>query len=53
VLNALRYLISGGLNFRQLLPSVFEPVLRALEYASKPLAHHLSLHQVIVIRKRA
>jgi len=53
VLNALRYLISGGLNFRQLLPSVFEPVLRALEYASKPLARHLSLHQVIVIRKRA
>jgi len=52
VLNALRYLISGGLNFRQLLPSVFEPVLRALEYASKPLARHLSLHQVTVIRKR-
>lgn len=52
VLNALRYLISGGLNFRQLLPSVFEPVLRALEYASKPLARYLSLHQVIVIRKR-
>ena len=53
VLNALRYLISGGLNFRQLLPSVFEPVLRTLEYACKPLARHLSLHQVIVIRKRA
>lgn len=50
--NALRYLISGGLNFRQLLPSVFEPMLRALEYASKPLASYSSLHQVIVIRKR-
>lgn len=52
VLNALRYLISGGLNFRQLLPSVFEPLLCALEYASKPLARYVSLHQVIVIRKR-
>ena len=52
VLNALRYLISGGLNFRQLLPSAFIPILRVLEYASKPLARYLSLHQVIVIRKR-
>jgi SAM-dependent methyltransferase len=53
VLNALRYLLSGGLNFRQLLPSVFEPMLRAIEVATKPFAHYLSLHQVIVIRKRA
>ena len=52
VLNALRYLTSGGLNFRQLLPSAFIPILRVLEYASKPLARYLSLHQVIVIRKR-
>lgn len=51
VLNALRYLLSGGLNFRQLFPSVFEPVLRLLENLSKPLARHLSLHQIIVIRK--
>lgn len=52
VLNALRYLFSGGLNFRQLLPSPFEPVLRMLEFIGKPLARYWSLHQIIVIRKR-
>jgi len=51
-LNGLRYLLSGGLNFRQLLPSIFEPFLRVLESVSRPLARHCSFHQVIVIRKR-
>jgi len=51
VLNGLRYLFSGGLNFRQLLPTVFEPFLRILEALGKPLARYWSLHQVIVIRK--
>ena len=51
-LNALRYLFSGGLNFRQLLPSAFEPILRALESLGSPLARHWSFHQIIVIRKR-
>jgi SAM-dependent methyltransferase len=51
-LNALRYLLSGGLNFRQLLPSAFEPLLRMLESLGRPLARHWSLHQIIVIRKR-
>lgn len=52
VSNALRYFLSGGLNFRQLFPSVFEPALRFIEIVSKPLARYLSLHQIIVIRKR-
>lgn len=51
-LNAVRYLLSGGLNFRQLLPSAFEPILRMLESVGRPLARHWSFHQVIVIRKR-
>lgn len=50
--NSLRYLFSGGLNFRQLLPPALEPVLRGLEWLGKPLARHWSLHQVIVLRKR-
>lgn len=50
--NALRYLFSGGLNFRQLLPSALEPVLRFLETIGRPLARYWSFHQVIVIRKR-
>jgi SAM-dependent methyltransferase len=49
--NYLRYLFSGGLNFRQLLPSIFEPVLRLLEQALKPISRHFSLHQIIVIRR--
>jgi len=51
-LNALRYLLSGGLNFRQLFPSAFDPILRGLESVSRPLARYWSFPQVIVIRKR-
>jgi SAM-dependent methyltransferase len=51
-LNGLRYLLSGGLNFRQLLPSFTDPLLRALESGGRLFARHWSLHQIIVIRKR-
>ena len=34
--NYVRYLLSGGLNFRQLVPSFTEPALRALESALRP-----------------
>jgi SAM-dependent methyltransferase len=52
-LNALRYLFSGGVNFRQLLPATLEPLLKALERLGQPLARHWSFHQIIVIRKRS
>lgn len=52
-LNALRYLLSGGLNFRQLAPSFMERPLTWLENLGSPLARYWSLHQVIVIRRRA
>ena len=51
-LNALRYLLSGGLNFRQLLPSATARALEAIERLGSPVARHWSLHQVIVVRKR-
>ncbi|HEX5213178.1 MAG TPA: methyltransferase domain-containing protein [Pseudolabrys sp.] len=51
-LNALRYLCSGGLNFRQLLPSASEPVLVGLESMGRSLARYWSLHQIIVMRRR-
>lgn len=51
-LNGLRYLFSGGLNFRQILPSASEPILKKLELLGKPLARHWSLHQILVLRKR-
>ena len=50
--NYLRYLMSGGLNFRQLLPSFMGPVLSAVEQILRPLNGFLALHHVIVLRKR-
>jgi hypothetical protein len=51
VLNGIRYLLSGGLNFRQLAPSIAIPVLRAIEGFMFPIAKFWTLHQVIVIKK--
>jgi len=49
----LRYLLSGGLNFRQLVPSFTGPALHALELALTPLRRVLALHHVVVLRRRA
>lgn len=51
-LNALRYLCSGGLNFRQLLPGFMVTPLAGLERTLAPLARHWSLHQATVLRRR-
>ncbi|HEY3865832.1 MAG TPA: methyltransferase domain-containing protein [Solirubrobacteraceae bacterium] len=51
--NYLRYLLSGGLNFRQLVPSFTEHVLRTLEWALAPARGALALHHVVVLRRRA
>jgi SAM-dependent methyltransferase len=51
-LNALRYLLSGGVNFRQIFPSFVSHLLALLEELASPLARYWSLHQVVVIRKR-
>lgn len=51
-LNALRYLLSGGVNFRQFAPSFIGRPLAWLERIGGPLARYWSLHQVIVIRRR-
>jgi len=51
--NYMRYLLSGGLNFRQLVPTFTEPALRALERALRPARRVLGLHHVIVLRRRA
>lgn len=49
--NYLRYLVSGGLNFRQLLPDVFIPVLKVIEKLLYPLRRILALHHIVVIRR--
>jgi SAM-dependent methyltransferase len=47
-----RYLLSGGLNFRALAPSAAEPALRVLEQMLAPLRATLALHHFIVLRRR-
>ena len=51
--NYLRYLLSGGLNFRQLVPGFTEPALRALESALRPARRALALHHIVVLRRRS
>jgi SAM-dependent methyltransferase len=51
--NQVRYLLSGGLNFRQLVPTFLAPVLVGAEALLSPLAPILSLHHVVVLRKNA
>ena len=51
--NYLKYLLSGGLNFRQLLPDAMSPVVGALQWLLRPLGRVLSLHHAVVLRKKA
>jgi SAM-dependent methyltransferase len=50
--NYIRYLASGGLNFKQFAPDVSVPLLKAIEFVLRPLKHQLALHHVVVLRKR-
>lgn len=50
--NYMRYLLSGGLNFRQLVPSFLAPSLVPLETMMSPLKKLLGLHHYVVLRKR-
>lgn len=49
--NYLKYLISGGLNFRQLLPDSFTGIVGVLEMLISPINRWVALHHIIVIRK--
>jgi SAM-dependent methyltransferase len=49
--NYLKYVLSGGLNFRQLLPDSMIGFINILEKILWPLNKIFSLHHVIVIRK--
>ena len=50
-LNGLRYLLSGGVNFRQLFPSILDGPLTYLEKLLSSIARYWTLHQIIVIRR--
>lgn len=47
-----RYLLSGGLNFRQILPSAAIGPIKLGERVLSPFARIFGLHHVVVIRKR-
>lgn len=51
--NYVRYLASGGLNFRQLVPDAGIGTLRALERLAAPLARWLALHHIVVLKRVA
>lgn len=50
LLNYLRYFLSGGLNFRPLVPEFMEQPLKGIEWALSPLARILALHYIFVLR---
>lgn len=49
----LSYLLSGGVNFRQLAPDWADGLVCAVEWALSPLNRWLALQHTIVLRKRA
>jgi SAM-dependent methyltransferase len=49
--NYLRYLSSGGLNFRQVVPDFATRLLRMIEWAVSPCNRWLALHHVLVLKK--
>jgi SAM-dependent methyltransferase len=49
----LRYLLSGGLTLRQLVPSFTYPVVRAMEHGLSPMSNLLGLFQTIELEKIA
>ena len=49
----LRYLLSGGLTLRQLVPSFSYPAVKAIEYALSPINDLLSMFQTIELEKVA
>ena len=48
-----RYLLSGGLTLRQLMPSFMYPAIKAVEYVLSPFNNLLGMFQTIVLEKTA
>ena len=49
--NFLTFLLSGGLNFRQMVPKFAVPAVRIVEKLMSPLLPLLAIHEVIVLSK--
>jgi len=50
--NYCRYFLSGGLNFKQLLPDLAIPLLKLTETVMIPVERITALHHILVLRKR-
>jgi len=48
-----KYLLSGGLNFRQLFPDWTIPAIDMLALLLSPFDQWLALHHIVIIRKKA
>ena len=48
-----RYVLSGGLNFRQLMPSFTIPLWKGVEWLLTPVGRWLALHHFLVLQKHA
>ncbi|PLC52494.1 methyltransferase [Pollutimonas nitritireducens] len=49
--NYLKYMLSGGLNFRQMCPNWASPIISILQWMLSPLNRWLALHHVVVLKK--
>ncbi len=49
----LSYLLSGGMNFRQLVPDSFAPLVKSVERLLAPFNRWIALQHTIVLRKRS
>jgi SAM-dependent methyltransferase len=49
--NYMKYLLSGGLNFKQLCPNWAAPIISFMELVFSPLNRWLALHHIVVVRK--
>lgn len=49
--NYIRYFVSGGLNFRTLLPNFSYPILKLFEFILFPFRRFFGMHHIIVVKK--
>lgn len=49
--NYLRYILSGGLNFRKLIPDALDPLLKFFEFLLRPVNSFFGIHHIIVLKR--
>lgn len=50
--STIRYFLSGGLNFKQLLPDSFIPIVKGIEALLSPIESLFAMQYVMVLRKK-